>query len=168
MLQHVVAVRKFLAANEGRALPGSNDGLGIMQEFLSPAEGCYYRVWFLGEKVQCGVTVRSQGDSSFNTCVGDVCSANRNEIKPWNVPESIAQAVLRVSQFVDANFGSVEFLYPEGFQTRDGRAAENVPMFFDFNLCSTLPDVKKIADPENIWRGRNFYDEMANYILGCG
>ena len=103
------------------------DGLALLQQFESPRDGYIYRVFFLGGEVQCAVRVRSPtGVDGFNACV---CS---RKFVSWDVPADVAESVRRMAALARADCGSVELMYLDG--------AQEAPLYFDFNLLSTLPD----------------------------
>lgn len=99
------------------------DGVAVLQEYAAPDAGKTYRVWFHSKgEVHCAVSVEPQ-DDSYNACV---CSVPN---QPWDVPADVAAATRNAAKIAGAECGSVELLYHAGR-----------PMYFDFNLLSTLPD----------------------------
>ena len=112
-----------------RAFAG--DGVALLQEYVAPAGGRTFRVWFAEGKVQCGVRVQPQS-FSFNACVKSVPN------EPWEVPTAIAASVATLATLARAHCGSVEFLYAEAER-------EAVALFFDYNLLSTLPSAAEYA-----------------------
>ena len=127
---------KFTACN-------SPDGVDWLQEEHRGKGGWMYRAFVLGEKVTCCVKVRvndrSAGD--FNTCMCSVAAQNADLVAVMLSPSWTAQ-VLRIMRACRADLGSVEFL-------EDEHTGEL--FFFDVNLCSTFPDVKSVADAQNVW-----------------
>jgi hypothetical protein len=117
-----------------------DDGVALLQSYAKPDEGVTYRVFFLGEIVQCGVRVRAP---AFNACLR---SAPHDV---WDVPPPVRAAVGRVAAASGADCGSVELLYSAGEQC-----------WFDFNCLSTLPPAKAEGKPDQ-------YDALAQHILAC-
>ena len=123
----------------------AHDKFAVLQQFIeNPLDGCIYRVFFLGAEVQCAVQVKATGIDGFNTCV---CSV---PFKAWSCPPDIADDVKLMVEKSGADCGSVEFLYTttEG----DSNSSDPRPLYFDFNLLSTLPD-------------KIYYDQLAEFIL---
>ena len=120
----------------------SGDGIALLQEYVAPAGGRTFRVWFVDGRVHCAVSVQPQS-FSFNACVRAVPN------QPWDVPPAIAAMVVKLAALAQADCGSVEFL----FGRHEGAAAAEQgptpspppPLFFDFNLLSTLPSAAQYA-----------------------
>ena len=110
------------------------DGVAMLQQFETPEDGCMYRVFFLNGTIQCGVRVPVQ-TQSYNACV---CST---EFERWEVPVDVAKDVQAMACKANADCGSVELMY-----------VASKPLYFDFNLLSTMPD-------------EDCYAQLATYIL---
>ena len=115
------------------------DGVALLQEYIKPADGNVYRVFFLRDVIQRCVCVRATELDGFNACV---CST---KFALWEAPEDVSESVKSMARVAGADCGSVELLYNE----KNGRA-----LYFDFNLLSTLPDASS-------------YDELAEMVCQC-
>jgi glutathione synthase/RimK-type ligase-like ATP-grasp enzyme len=113
------------------------DGLGVLQHYEKPVDGFIYRVFFLDGQVQCAVRVRANSLDGFNACV---CSTKFVE---WDCPHDVVENVKAMAAVAEADCGSVELMYVKG---------SNIPLYFDFNLLSTLPDDKS-------------YEQLAEFVL---
>lgn len=136
----------------------SNDGIVMLQEWLAPKNGVYYRVWLLGGEVQCAVQVQSNG--GYNQCMAGACTAVSGiSVWAWEPPDAVKEATVRVMALMGGDMGSVELLFDT-----NGDA-----VYFDVNLCTTLPN-ESALDPDGLWlvdgKRRDFYAEVASYILG--
>lgn len=163
------------------------DGVALLQNYHSFE--ATYRVWTLGERIQCSVRVE-EGPA----CMSDVCAINKQRVVAWKPPADICAAVLRVMKLAGADCGSVEFLIEaeanaehthEHEQSSEQKAATtsayataasatvaqtvtvDKAIFFDMNLVSSLPDPAKVINDGGVWpKSADFYGEMADYIVG--
>ena len=118
------------------------DRFAVLQQFIeNPVDGFMYRVFFLDKEVQCAVRVKAASLDGFNACV---CSV---PFETWDCPPKIANDVKAMAEKAGADCGSVEFMYISEAHSTDPK-----PLYFDFNLLSTLPN--EIC-----------YGQLAEYIL---
>eukprot|EP00746_Dinoflagellata_sp_MGD_P002893 gnl/MRDRNA2_/MRDRNA2_105656_c0_seq1.p1 gnl/MRDRNA2_/MRDRNA2_105656_c0~~gnl/MRDRNA2_/MRDRNA2_105656_c0_seq1.p1 ORF type:complete len:370 (+),score=84.73 gnl/MRDRNA2_/MRDRNA2_105656_c0_seq1:74-1111(+) len=148
------------AVLDGSAKIGE-DGVVLLQEYIQPASGKVYRVWTLGSKVQCAVEAKSSLDEVLlrGICMCNVTKLpDQTSVAPWEPPEAVATAVVKVMEQSGADCGSVELLWP---QDEEKFGAE--PYYFDVNMLSTLPSDKELLLPAK----SNPWDELAQYILAA-
>jgi hypothetical protein len=145
----IVVLESFEAIDAHFVTPQvvSNDGIALVQErLLDPTTPAFYRVWFLDQRVQCGVELTRAGLGVTGGCVGGVCARSsaavvKDTFRAWEVPESVCEAVIRVAAIAQASCGSVELLYVDG-----------KPVYFDLNMLSTLPTPGVgVEDPHGVW-----------------
>ena len=152
--------------------PLGNDHTGFLQQFCTPDQGQYFRVFVLDGAFQCAIKVVPRDESGpdtasvTSTCA---CSANKTASSPLRFfahapsEKEASEAVRILSEVAGADCGSVEFLYFEGER-----------LYFDVNLLSHLPvrgssedgpQFPGFEDPDGIWSNRNFYAELAAACL---
>lgn len=127
------------------------DKILLLQAYLQPQDGKFYRVWFLNKRVQCGVqrdvvsnltgdTTSTQNEftSGCTSTSSGACSNKKQKRQQtpaltsiWTIPDDVKIEIekqLLPTLPKDAHCGSVEFLYHGGERH-----------YFDLNLLSTLP-----------------------------
>jgi len=166
------------ALSEGTAADSfAADGVALIQNYHSYT--ATYRVWTLGDKVQCAVRVE-QG----SPCMADVCALRRSRIVAWSPPAEVSDACIRVMKLCGAECGSIEFLtevdYEKEKKKSESSAASTASasttfdevtlanaIFFDVNLVSTLPDPAKVINTDGVWPtpAPDFYAQLADYCV---
>jgi hypothetical protein len=131
------------------------DGIHLLQNYVTSADGFIYRVWFLDGRVQCGVKRRVDNTNDQHETIITGCTGNSACMRPslspdpqepsfvaFFVPPKIQKDVKQiVLQLPDAQAGSVEFLYNQ----------QGIPLYFDLNLLSTLPQTETSGDAKLVW-----------------
>ena len=79
--------------------------------------------------MQCATKMKATNLDGFNACV---CSA---AFEPWECPPSVAENVGAMASKAQADCGSVELMY-----IVEVGEDEPKPLYFDFNLLSTMPN----------------------------
>jgi len=168
------------------------DGVALLQNYYSFTHT--YRVWTLGDRVQCAVRVE-QG----SPCMAEACSIRKSRIVAWQPSVSIEAACVKVMRSIGAECGSVEFLIeakdlateldkakrlaaveakaaaataaddvkmsPVAVKSDDEEVSISNAVFFDVNLVSTLPDHTKVIGSGEQWLSTDFYGQLADLIL---
>ena len=140
-----------------------SDGMGLLQEFIEVDR--IYRVWWLREKVQCGLIRETTSPDQFTDgcAASGVCSLSSHRRRPpvfraYKIPcEVRAEIETKLLPLIPtAHCGSVEFLVDQ-----DGSR-----LYFDVNLLSTLPIVETVKDNEQVW-GENYnpWRELATSVI---
>jgi len=128
----------------------ATDPVVVLQPFYSTE--WIYRVWFLGNKVQCAVRRRvTDSTESFTTgCSAKSCK--REIMEAWKVPDEVAREIERIAGAIDdMDAGSVELLIHNGKR-----------LYFDLNLLSTLPDVMRVSNRQGTWK--NSFNPWAEFL----
>jgi glutathione synthase/RimK-type ligase-like ATP-grasp enzyme len=124
------------------------DGTGLVQEYLEPQDGSIVRVEFLDGEILYAIKIWSDTTNDFNLCPADICQVPAAEIvtgavneltastakKPmrieaFDVPDEMADAVLRIAREGRLDVGGVEYLVA----ARDG-----LPYVYDVNALSNF------------------------------
>ena len=139
--------------------PDYDDRTALLQEYESPSDGKLFRVWFLGDRVHCGIVRNDTSNQLSAGCVASVCSRSAPSFRlaacaiPDDVRNDIEKGLLPL--LLDAHSGSVEFLYSEKSQRR---------LYFDLNLLSTLPLPDLTPFSDMFWN-RDPWEELADTVL---
>ena len=130
----------------GPSLDLGPDGSALVQEYLEPADGAIVRVEFLDGEFLYAIRITNDRDQDFNLCPADICQVpgpaaqfDNNpvdgptkrplQIRAFDPPDSMVEAVLRIARAGSLDVGGVEYLVAE----RDG-----LPYVYDINALSNF------------------------------
>lgn len=132
---------------------GAVDDIGILQHQMSVDDGLIYRCFVLGDRIQCAVAARTEGDA-IAVCAA---SAPSGVLRSWKPPSDVADACVSILRACHADTGSVELLFSRG-----------IPYYFDVNMLSTLPTPgTNVSDGESLWsEGFDPWKEQAKHAIG--
>ncbi len=145
--------RRFESVDAIREAAASIDlgpgGIGLVQEYLEPADGSIVRVEFLEGEILYAIKIWSDKTNDFNLCPADICQVPApaglvtgavNEltstaakkpmrIEAFDAPREMTDAVLGIAREGKLDVGGVEYLVA----ARDG-----LPYVYDINALSNF------------------------------
>jgi hypothetical protein len=159
-------ITKTTLSSLPETLPYFDDGIALLQQYVTPKDRTLYRVWFLNGQVQCAVRRLLQDDPSNDNseftgaCAGSNCSlkTNTSSLEAYAIPDHVREEIERqlLPLITDAHCGSVEYLLNESGER----------LYFDLNLLSTLPLPSKVPDPNGVWSANyNPWKELATGMM---
>ena len=142
------------------------DHTGLVQEFLTAADGRIVRVETLGGKFLYGIRVYTNGDS-FDLCPADICHGvdgaeleraacpvdapkNGLRVEGYTPPDDVIRDVERIVAAAAIDIGGIEYLI-------DARTGERV--FYDINALSNF-----VAEPQRVV-GLDAFARLADYLV---